>query len=60
MVAPWLVHLALDQMVWVQALARDIVLCSRVGWGKNAPSCFMQRQAMLLISNSKMSNFKIG
>ena len=25
--ASWLVHLTLDQVVWVQALARDIVLC---------------------------------
>jgi len=28
-VALWLVYLPLDQMVWVQALARLIVLCSQ-------------------------------
>ena len=27
-VASWLVHSTLDRVVWVQALARDIVLCS--------------------------------
>ena len=26
--ASWLVHLSLDRVVWVQALARDIALCS--------------------------------
>jgi len=27
-VALWLVHLTPDQVVWVQALTRDIVMCS--------------------------------
>jgi len=31
--APWLVRLTLDQVFWVQALARDIVLCS---WARHS------------------------
>jgi len=33
-VASWLVHLSLDGVVWVQALARDTMLCS---WARHVP-----------------------